>query len=104
MIRKLRRKFVFVNMIFVCTILAITLALIIGSYLRRINQNVRFYMESELRRVQGQYNRDTRRISGQGDRKEPSGEAEKERPEPTVPFSFGFDLFFGSMTGQHMFG
>ena len=104
MIRKLRRKFVFVNMIFVCTILAITLALIIGSYLRRINQNIRFYMESELRRVQGQYNRDTRRISGQGDRKEPSGEAEKGKQEPAVPFPFGFDLFFGSVTGQHMSG
>ena len=104
MIRKLRRKFVFVNMIFVCTILAITLALIIGSYLRRINQNVRFYMESELRRVQGQYNRDTRRISGQGDRKEPSRETEKGKQEPAVPFSFGFDLFFGSVTGQHMSG
>ena len=99
MIRKLRRKFVFVNMIFVSTILAITLGLITGSFLRRINQNVRFYMESELRRVQGQYNRDTRRISGQENRKEPSGGAEKEKQEPAVPFPFGFDLFFGSVTG-----
>ena len=104
MIRKLRRKFVFVNMIFVSTILAITLGLITGSYLRRINQNVRFYMESELRRVQGQYNRDTRRISGQENRKEPSGGAEKEKQEPAVPFPFGFDLFFGSVTGQRMPG
>ena len=93
MIRKLRRKFVFVNMIFVCTILAITLALIIGSYLRRINQNVRFYMESELRRVQGQYNRDTRRISGQGDRKEPSGETEKENRNPPFRFLSGLTCF-----------
>ena len=96
MIRKLRRKFVLVNMAFVCTILLITLGLLLGSYVRRTSQNVRFYMESELRRVQGQYSRNTRRIS---EREKPDGNTE-EKKESGTPIQLIPDFFLNNITGQ----
>ncbi len=106
MIRKLRRKFVLVNMVFVCTILAITLGLIIGSYVRRTSQNVYFYMESELRRAQGGYDRNMRRIGDHGDRPDEPGEKEQKdkEKEPSFPFPFSFDMVTGEMPGQRMPG
>jgi len=95
MIRKLRRKFVLVNMIFVCTILLITLSLISGSYVRRTSQSVRFYMESELRRIQGQYSRSMRRISEKG--KRPGNDEEK---EPGSPIQLIPDFLFNDLPGQ----
>ena len=96
MIRKLRRKFVLVNMVFVCTILLITLGLLLGSYVRRTSQSVRFYMESELRRVQGQYSRNTRRIS---EREKPDGNTE-EKKESGTPIQLIPDFFLNNITGQ----
>ena len=96
MIRKLRRKFVLVNMIFVCTILLITLGLLLGSYARRTSQNVRFYMESELRRIQGQYSRSMRRIS----EKEKAPGEEEEKKEPGNPIQMIPDLIFNNIPGQ----
>jgi len=102
MIRKLRRKFILINMIFVCTILAITLGVIIGSYLRRSSQGIYFYMESELRKVQGQYNRDTRRIGSRPDRD--ATPQEKEKQNPSGPLPIVYDFLSGSVPGQRMFG
>ncbi len=53
MIRKLRKKFILTNMVFVVTILAAALIALYGSYFRRTTRSMSFYMENELSRAMG---------------------------------------------------
>ena len=53
MIRKLRKKFILTNMVFVVTILAAALIVLYGSYFQRTTRSMSFYMENELSRAMG---------------------------------------------------
>jgi two-component system sensor histidine kinase CiaH len=54
MIRKLRRKFVLINMLCVISILIVVLGLMFSSYYRRARNNTTFFMENDLSRAMGE--------------------------------------------------
>jgi len=77
MIKKLRKKFMFVNMAFVITILLVVLVIFFTAYYRRSVRNTNMFMESELHRVMGDGNYFNVKIGN------PNGQPDNDGPEDT---------------------